>query len=244
MNKDPVAKTKFARNYALIIGLVSGYIFLARDTYQVPCLILSGICLFLACFDELLILMAENKDTEKADPFLIFPVIGLTILMIVLPFNTATRAIHYFKADNNISYTTKKDHAVVRQVFGGDTVVELADSYKDKPVTVIEPAALWRRNKMTEVILPDTLKEIGSYAFGECSSLTELSLPDGLESIGMMAFINCKNLQRVTVPASVTEIKPRAFSGCPKDLVIVGQPGSVAETFAAKAGIKFESAGS
>lgn len=48
------------------------------------------------------------------------------------------------------------------------------------------------------------LKEIGNYAFEECSNMTSIKLPKGLKKIGKMAFNKCTSLTELTIPATVT----------------------------------------
>lgn len=65
-----------------------------------------------------------------------------------------------------------------------------------------------------EVSLPDTLKEIGSYAFGHCSKLSEVNLPENLQKIGGRAFNYCSKLQKVTMNDKVTSIGYSTFYMC------------------------------
>ena len=58
-------------------------------------------------------------------------------------------------------------------------------------------------------------------------------------SIADNAFADNKNLTSVTIPDSVTDIAPTAFNGCSSDLVVRGEAGSAAETFAKENGITF-----
>ena len=54
-----------------------------------------------------------------------------------------------------------------------------------------------------------------------------------------MAFVSCDNLLEIEIPASVTEIAKSAFYAASEDFVIVGEAGSVAETYANENNIKF-----
>ena len=58
---------------------------------------------------------------------------------------------------------------------------------------------------LQSVVLPDTLKTIGDYAFMNCQFLTSVTIPEGVTSIGSAAFA-MTSLSEVTIPASVTEI--------------------------------------
>ncbi|MBQ9878852.1 MAG: leucine-rich repeat domain-containing protein [Clostridia bacterium] len=63
--------------------------------------------------------------------------------------------------------------------------------------------------KVSECVLPSTLKTIGNFAFYECE-LTEITLPEGLEAIRASAFAG-NDLVEVTIPASVERLDSRAF---------------------------------
>lgn len=89
---------------------------------------------------------------------------------------------------------------------------------------------------MEEIVLPDTLKTIGDYAFSYCE-FKNINLPDSLESIGEYAFTYCKfeniklsnslesigercfansELTEITIPENVKTIGKYAFYKCEK----------------------------
>ena len=67
---------------------------------------------------------------------------------------------------------------------------------------------------MTELILPNSVRSIGDYAFYGCSGLTELTLPNGVRSIGDSAFSGCSGVTELTLPNGVTSIGDSAFKNC------------------------------
>lgn len=67
---------------------------------------------------------------------------------------------------------------------------------------------------LTSVTVPQSVTEIGEYAFSNCTALTSLSLPSRLESLGSMAFEGCTALTSAVIPDSVTEMGSMAFYGC------------------------------
>ncbi len=77
-------------------------------------------------------------------------------------------------------------------------------------------------------------------AFGGCVKLSRVALRAGLKNIGDEAFAGCASLTDVDIPASVEAIGRRSFAGCSPDLVISGDGGTYAETFADENGIPFE----
>ena len=89
-----------------------------------------------------------------------------------------------------------------------------------------QTAALLISREITEFV-DDTLTDIGSYAFSNCSALTSVSLP-AATSIGYSAFSSCTRLTSVSLPLA-TSIDIKAFSNC-YDLtsVILGNTEQVA----------------
>lgn len=104
---------------------------------------------------------------------------------------------------------------------------------------------------LEEVVIPDSVKYIGEYAFANCSRLQRVVLPDGLKEIrentfcwckslrevvfptelkvvGMEAFEGCETLQNVTLPEGVNSIEQGAFAGC-RNLESIYIPDSVGE---------------
>ncbi|MBR4841340.1 MAG: leucine-rich repeat protein, partial [Paludibacteraceae bacterium] len=82
-------------------------------------------------------------------------------------------------------------------------------------VTTLEENFIKECKCLKTVILPSTIREIGSEAFQE-SKITEIVLPEGVETIGTHAFANCKQLESVTCPSSLKKIKAFAFENCKK----------------------------
>lgn len=64
-----------------------------------------------------------------------------------------------------------------------------------------------------KVLLPPTLKKIGTYAFQK-TSLTSVNIPDNVETIEEYAFSNARQLQEVHLPDSLTSLGNYAFEEC------------------------------
>ena len=66
----------------------------------------------------------------------------------------------------------------------------------------------------TEVVIPEGVTSIGSFAFHLCTNLASVTIPNSVTSIGERAFEYCSNLRSVTIPNSVTSIGDHAFFNC------------------------------
>ncbi len=81
-------------------------------------------------------------------------------------------------------------------------------------VKAIGTAAFANMKHLEKVKLPDTVEQIGDYAFYECGELHSVQLQDGLLCIGRSAFAKCTSLQEIIIPDTVTKVGDEAFCSC------------------------------
>ena len=84
-------------------------------------------------------------------------------------------------------------HAEVIEYTGEATEIVIADTYNGLPVRVIGEKAFYRNDRITSVIVPDSVRSIGDSAFHSCSKLENVTLPEGVE-IESYAFEDCSLL--------------------------------------------------
>ena len=68
--------------------------------------------------------------------------------------------------------------------------------------------------KKKDVVILESIKNIGDYAFVGCKLLANITIPNSVINIGESAFRGCESLTNITIPDSVTNIGGRAFDGC------------------------------
>lgn len=83
--------------------------------------------------------------------------------------------------------------------------VVLPSVHNGKPVTSISKSAFFMCDKLTSVIIPDSITEIGVNAFARCANLVRAELPSGLKKLEKGAFSNCLSLTEIRIPKT-TEI--------------------------------------
>jgi hypothetical protein len=64
------------------------------------------------------------------------------------------------------------------------------------------------------VMIPNSVTNIASYAFYGCTNLTSIAMTDSVTGIGSYAFYGCGGLGSVTIPGGVTSIGDSAFWNC------------------------------
>ena len=133
--------------------------------------------------------------------------------------------IQYEILNPNASPETIKIDGITYYIQNGNAIVVSADTtLKDVvipsdvngyPVTEIREA-FKEHYQLTSVVLPNSLKTIGNYAFYYCSRLTSISIPEGVTTIKAHAFFGCEKVSTVTLYNNVTYIGSQAFDACSK----------------------------
>lgn len=98
-----------------------------------------------------------------------------------------------YVVENNVLYTKTEPKTLVTVLYlinGTFTI--------DSSVKVIEYRAFHNQLQMTNIIIPEGVKEIKD-SFNYCSKLQNIEIPNSVESIGANCFANCSNLGKVTI---------------------------------------------
>ncbi len=79
--------------------------------------------------------------------------------------------------------------------------------------TQVHKYAFYNCPEFAEVILPETVTSIGSYAFAG-TAISDINFLASISEINSNAFYNCKNLQTLEIPSNVKTIYHDAFANC------------------------------
>ncbi|MDR1638488.1 MAG: leucine-rich repeat protein [Clostridiales bacterium] len=137
-----------------------------------------------------------------------------------------TMAQPAFAENSEYRYSVvNESYVVIEKYLGTSEIVEIPSSIGEYPVTILGYAS-FEEATVKKVIIPNTVTEIGTYAFHNCRVLESVSIPDSVTSIGNLAFFDCSNLKSIVIPNGVTSINYWAFAGC-NNLESVSIPDSV-----------------
>ena len=92
---------------------------------------------------------------------------------------------------------------VIPQTLGGYPVVAIG-----------EGAFGW--TGITSLVIPDTVRAIGRYAFDSCYQLKSVEMGNGVQAIGAYAFDQCSAMESLTLSNRLTSIGACAFNLCKK----------------------------
>lgn len=103
-----------------------------------------------------------------------------------------------------------------------------SEAFKTLKITAGETveAISGSKKNLETLVLADTVKTIGEFAFGNLTKLSSVTFPASLETIGRYAFYGCKSLTAFNAPSSLETIGEYAFDGC-ESLTVFNAPSSL-----------------
>ncbi len=115
--------------------------------------------------------------------------------------------------EGDFVYQTNGGGAVVTAYAGLGGAVVIPDTLGGLPVRMIGALAFEETN-VTSVTIPNSVTNIDSDAFLNCTSLSNVTIPNGLISIGDYAFVRCESLTNVVIGPGIVSIGALAFGYC------------------------------
>ena len=104
-------------------------------------------------------------------------------------------------------------------------IMKIPNEYDGHTVVEVYDEGFKLVGKVNKLVIPDTVKRIGSGAFEFCPDLETVEMGNGVEELGSDAFIGCKKLKTVTLSNKLTEMPMGAFQQCAIETITI--PSSV-----------------
>ena len=95
-------------------------------------------------------------------------------------------------------------------------------SYDANPLNCAKHIYSDEDTEITDLVIPNSVTSIGSYAFYGCSGLTSITIPNSVTSIGNSAFNGCSGLSSFTLPDNITQLYSNSFPSSTKLYVNIG----------------------
>ena len=132
------------------------------------------------------------------------------------------------EGESDYTYNALEDGTIEITGYSGSAEnIVIPAQIDGKSVTRIGNNA-FEKSSAKEIVIPDSVTEIGSQAFSGCGKLTGVSIPNSVTTIRDRAFFDCNSLASITIPDSVTDIELQAFCNC-TSLKSVTIPASVTD---------------
>ena len=174
--------------------------------------------------------VTDNQQSAKLENF------EMVVELSVVKATNVTSVSEYSSAGLVISTNSENKTATITDGKSMEGSVEIPAIVKDEnnvayTVTTIGDLAFYKSGKgqytpITDVVIPNSVTTIESYAFRGCKDLTKVVIKSGVTTIGSGAFYSCTSLVDIAIPSSVTTIGSSAFESC-GSLVEIAIPNSV-----------------
>lgn len=112
--------------------------------------------------------------------------------------------------------------AIAPYAFAVQTEAEANETETPAQLSFVEGEDMPRKAPLKEVTgealkrlyLPDTIREMGAYAFGGCAALEVIHLPENLAVLPDHVFAGCISLKQIALPPHLSVIEGYAFYDC------------------------------
>ena len=152
------------------------------------------------------------KDCDSLYPSEIVVETGNSVFQVLdgLLINTITKEVVLSETDISDVVVPEGIQSITRNAFDNRHLasIQLPDSLKE-----IGDYAFSDCDELKSIVLPVSVETIGDWAFSDCTSLGEVKLSKGLQQIGDYCFDDCA-IQYIDIPESVMEIGAFAFHEC------------------------------
>ena len=92
--------------------------------------------------------------------------------------------------------------------------IEIGDSTSQEASTVLGGRIFYMCNNVDSVVLGNNIVEIGRDAFNNCKGLRSIVIPNSVKKMGSHVFLGCENLESVLLSENLKSIEWASFSSC------------------------------
>ena len=168
-----------------------------------------------------------NNFAKKLTKF-VAVVLSFTLLLAGIPIGVVSAASDVkISADGKYIYKVFLNGTINLMGFDETAqILEIPETIDGYTVTQIQPEIYvsnplegfgyfgQENDRLTHVILPETLTWLGDSVFENCIALESVYIPDSVYYVGGWCFYGCTSLTSVTIPKSCTRLGDAAFEGC------------------------------
>ena len=109
--------------------------------------------------------------------------------------------------EGTLAYTEEKDGIHIKRYRGMGTKAIVPEMIDNHPVIAIGRKAFLSRKTLQEIRLPDTIQEIGDWAFAHAEGLKRISIPRSELIRGKELFLGCRSLEEITLIGTEEECR-------------------------------------
>lgn len=136
-------------------------------------------------------------------------------------FSACTSLSHISVEKENLVYDSRDNCNAIIETSTNTLLLGCKKTFIPNSVTNIGSFAFNDCDGLTSITIPNSVTSIGDYAFGGCTGLTSITIPEGMTSIGDGAFYCCSSLVRVDIKATTPPtLSSDSFVYCSKNLRI------------------------
>ena len=117
-------------------------------------------------------------------------------------------------------FASYKEGYIFKQYRGIGTAVVLPSQIEDKTVVGVERKAFLSCKTIRSITLPDTIEEIGDWAFAHMEQLRNITIPCSLPNRGKELFLGCRRLREIVLNGTEEECAQRASQGIGRMLAL------------------------
>jgi hypothetical protein len=117
-------------------------------------------------------------------------------------------------ADGNPNFDSREGCNAIIKTDNNTLIIGSATTVIPESVPEIGDYAFWGNDELVEFTIPKTIAKIGKEAFRECQNLKTISILGPVALIDKDTFKDCASLETITFSTGIKKFHPEAFTNC------------------------------